>query len=558
MSFIKVFDFSFFPGFTLKNGNGLINILFVIFFCYFLFGIIPFAPYEEDSLGIIMGCKRIIETGIFAAHNMSYGFQMQPGTYFWIVLLSGMSGLSTLFSYSILSAFFGVSFLFLSILFLQRISTLSFSVCGLILLLFQETYSAWYYCNSAVIAGAFMMLGFNFLIRKNSAYYLLLTGVCLGVAAWSRADILIIFPVSLFLIIAKSWRERILKTAFLAIVTIITSWLLYFLSNLSFWSLISEMNTTKNTFTLAYNSKSTLSVYWSETMRSYLGFFSILIIFLIITGTVIMVKNKLWIKLAMLMTPVLVFVIILKGNITSSKLLFYLLPFLALPVLINIQYLKGYSKNVKRAFLFASFSLFLVQYILGVQLFFNTNPYIGKSYASVSPDPTYLEILNCKISKSKIDSAKLVIGGGMKLATADEMMLSSGLLFSPIMWNNLKKQCNFNINGLKHFIDSYTKDSLKIFTTQGSNVYVSYVLSDLGYFLKSRSDKLNVWGKKGGNIFVYYSFYPKQKNEYTQLLISNDLKGSIFVPYWDWEKYFVRNNFLKYCRVNDITFFFNQ
>src|ERR1035437_5260510 len=152
MNFTKIFDISFLPDFFQLNSKKIANIMFAIFFCYFLLGIIPFAPYEEDSLGIIMGCKRIIETGVFAAHDMSYGFQMQPGTYFAIALLSKISGLSTLFSYSILSAFFGVSFLFLSIFFLQRISTLSFSVCGLILLLFQENYSAWFYCNSAVIA----------------------------------------------------------------------------------------------------------------------------------------------------------------------------------------------------------------------------------------------------------------------------------------------------------------------------------------------------------------------------------------------------------------------
>lgn len=558
MSFIKHFNTAFFQDFK-KWGNGsLLNIFFFFFLCYFLVGIFPFAPYEEDSLGVIMGSKRIIETGIFGAHDMSYGFQMQPGTYFWIVLLSKISGLSPLYSYSIVSAFFGVSFLFLSVFFLQKITTLSFSVCGLILLLFQETYSAWYYCNSAVIAGAFMMLGFYFLLRHNTVYYLLITGVCLGVAAWSRADILIIYPVSFFIIIAESWQERILKTAFLAIVTLIVIWLLYSLSKLSFWNLLYDMNVTKNNFNLAYNSKSTLGVFWSEAMRSYLGFFSILIIFLIITGSVLMVKNKLWLKLAVLLTPIFMFTVILKGNVTSSKHLYYLLPFLATPVLINFQYLKGFSKNGKRAFIFTAFSLFLVQYILGVQLFFNTHPYIGKSYASVSPAPTYLEIFKCKISKSRIDSAKLVIGGGMKLATADEMMLSSGMIFSPLMWNNLKKQCNFNIAGLKDFIGSFTEDSLKIFTTQGSNIYVSFILSDLNYLLKSRSEKVNVWEKTGRKIFVYYAFYPKKMDEYTRSMISNNLRGSIFVPYWDWEKYFVRNNSLKYSRINDITCFFNQ
>jgi hypothetical protein len=409
-----------------------------------------------------------------------------------------------------------------------------------------------------VIAGAFMMLGFYFLLRHNTAHYLLITGVCLGMAAWSRADILIIYPVSLFIIIAKSWQERILKTAFLAIFTLIVVWLLYSLSKLSFWNLLYEMNVTKNTFNLAYNSKSTLGIFWSEAMRSYLGFFSILIVFLVITGTVILITKKLWINFAMLLTPVFMFVLILKGNITSSKHLYYLLPFVAIPVIINFQYMKEFSKNVKRALIFASFSLFFVQYILGVQLFFNTNPYIGKSYASVTPNPTYFQLFKCKIYKSRVDSAKLVLGGGMKLATGDEMMLSSGIMYSPIMWNDLKKQCNINIKGLKHFINNYTEDSLKIFTTQGSNIYVSYVLSDLGYFLKNRSEKLNIWEKNGEKIFVYYAFYPKNIDGYTKLMISNNLIGSVFVPYWDWEKYFVRNNSLKYSRVNDITCFFNQ
>jgi hypothetical protein len=554
ISTVKIYCISTF----FEKKNRIFNILFIFFFCYFIYGVFPFAPYQGDSLGIMMGSKRIIETGVFTAHDLSYGFQMQPGAYFWIVLLNSISGLSVLYCYSIISAFFGILFLFLSIIFLQKITHVSFSICGLILLLFQETYSAWYYCNSAVIAGAFMILALNIILRRNSWIHLLIAGICLGLAAWSRADVIILFPVSLFLVYGKTLREKVLKTAVLAIITLIFTSFLYWTSNLSVLGLISNLSSTQKIFTFAHNTETSLGVFWSALARSYISFFSVLLVFLIFAGIITMLKNKLWLEIVIFFSPILLFLIILKGNITAPKHLFYFIPFFALPVLINIQYFEKLKKKSRKYLIIVAAALFIFQYVFGLQIFFNSHPYIGKNYASVTPNPTYLKILNFKVKRSRVDSVKLVIGGGMKLSTADEMMLSSGILFSPLMWHNLKIQCNEDMDGLEKYINTYSGDSLIIFTTQGSNVYVNYVLSKSNFELKSYSEKLNIWEKTGKKAFVNYAFYPKKIDEYEQLVLSNNLKGSIFVPYWDWEKYFVQNSKLSFTQINNITYYSNK
>lgn len=537
----------------LINKSRIFIILFILCLCYLLYGIFPFAPYENDSLGIITGCKRMIETGIFSSNEFSYWFPFQPGTYFGIIMMHILSGINLLNCYSILSAFLGIGFLFLSMLFLQKITDFSFACCGLILLLFQETYSTWFYCNSAVIAGAVMMLAFNILIRRSTLLYLIISGLLLGAAVWTRLDVIISYPVIFFLLKSKNWKERIIRTIVLAFLTLVFGWFLFLLSNTSISELYSSLTAKHKVFTFAYN-VGISGVLWSHAMRSYLGFFSILLILLIIIGIIVLIKNKCWQILAYSLTPVFFFIIIIKGNITAPKHLFYLIPFLAIPVISAFQYMDTLNRIFKIALKICAITFFLLQYVFGLQVFFKTHPYIGQNYATVTPYPTYLKILNFKINKVNIDSIKFVIGGGMKMSTADEMMLSSGIIFSPIMWHQLKLQCNQDIKGLENYIESYPNDTLRISTTQGSNDYVTFILSKMDFSLKINNESEAVWMKNKKTILVAYTFYPKEINKYCQLILSNKGKDFVFIPYYDWERYFIRNCRLNYTKINDITY----
>lgn len=526
---------------------------------YFLIGIFPFAHYETDAMGVITGCKYMIDNAFFSANYYSYGFEMQPGIYFWVTSIDNLFVKNLIFSYSFISAFFGIGFLFSSIYFIWLITKINYFIIGIILLLFQEMSSAWYYMNSATGAAFFLILGLIFVLKNSSLKNHLLSAIALSLALWTRFDVIICCPIVFFLLYQKNLVNRLYISFIIGSITAILTFILYELSSTSLLDLI-QSNIKGNGIGFGDNVATAGGIAFSQLMRTLLGFFSFFILLGIITGSWLVFKKKQYDILLIVFVPLLLFIVLLRGNITAGKHLLYYIPFLAIPVVVSV------TQMTTKLFWLTMIPLFVLQYVIGFQVFLQSHPYISKSYSTVYPTPTIYKISTLSSLPTPIDSASIVIGGGMKLSTADEMLLSSGVLYSPIMWNQLKNESKTIFQTLSHFINNYTKDTLYITVSQGGAYPFKNFLFLEGFMLQNPEGTRYQWGihyqyiwKKGHKyIIVSQSEYPKVFESYMKKLQSVSFPEYLHIAFWDWERGFVQVDNKYKLSINAASYLFKN
>lgn len=545
--------------------NTFVNLTFILLLAYTCIGVFPFAHYETDALGIISGCKNIIETGIFKANYYTYSFEMQPGIYFFVILISKVFGLNLVSAYSLVSSIFGIGFFLLSTYFVSKLTNVTFALAGLLLFLFQESYSAWYYMNSATGAAVFMMAGLLCLLYKTNFVQILVSSILLSLAAWIRFDIVLVFPVIFFLVDTENLLSKLKLSFALAALFLIFTSTFYYLSNLSLFELITQ-GVGGNSISFSDNFKTSGGAFSSQMTRSFIGFFSVLILFLIGLGTTLIYQKKLYKLLAITYVPFIIFLFILKGNITAGKHLLYYFPFFAIPVvfLLNTDTF-GVRKVIKYAGTGLIAFLFFIQYMVGFQFFPTSHPYIAEKYSSQYPTPTYASLLKLRFEHGSLDSLAFVLGGGMKLPTADEMLLSSGIVHSPIMWYQLKQESNIIYTSLAKFVIDFPEDTLYITASQGGGYPIKNILYLEGFELTNpESDTYQwaaayeyVWKKNTKTVIVNQGEYPKDYDLYMEKIKSTKCRKFLHLAFWDWERWYINKSNAFSHKVNDASYLFD-
>jgi hypothetical protein len=160
---------------------------------------------------------------------------------------------------------------------------------------------------------------------------------------------------------------------------------------------------------------------------------------------------------------------------------------------------------------------------------------------------------------------KIVIGGGTKLATSDEMLLSSGILFSPIMWHQLKRDSEADYEAIKNYVTTFKDDTLHITTSQGGVYPVKNFLYLIGYTIINPESKLYKWGldyqyiwKKNNKIVIVdQATYSKEGyDQYISKLSSFRYKRYLHIAFWDWERWYL-NRYNKFSgRLNYVGYLF--
>lgn len=547
-----------------KN-TAIVNSIFILLFTYTCIGVFPFAHYETDALGVVSGCKNIIETGVFKSNYFTYSFEMQPGIYFFVILTSKILGLNLMISYSLLSALFGIGFFLLSTYFVSKLTNVTFALVGLLFLLFQESYSAWYYMNSATGAAFFMMAGLLCLLQKTNFVQIVFSSVLLSLAAWIRFDVVLVFPIALFLLDSEKLTSNLkLSFTLLALFFVFTSTLFY-LSNLSLLKLITQ-GMGGNGISFSDNFKSSGGVFSSQMVRSFVGFFSVLILFLITIGTKLLYQKKRYKLLAITYLPFIIFLFILKGNITAGKHLLYYFPFLGIPVafLITAETYKA-ERVLKYVSVGLIVFLFSIQYMVGFQIFPTSHPYIAEKYSSVYPTPTYVPLATLTFKRGPLDSLSVVAGSGMKLATADEMLLSSGIIYAPIMWYQLKQESKVIYNSLAQFVNDYPEDTLCISASQGGGYSIKNVLYLEGFELTNPESETYqwaaayeyIWKKNSKIVIVNQGEYPKDYQLYMNKLRSLKYRKFLHLAFWDWERWYLNKSKIFSYKINNASYLFD-
>jgi hypothetical protein len=537
-------------------------LLFIVFFAYFCFGIFPFEYYETDALGIISGSKKMLETNTFGENYYTYGFNVQVGTYFWVLFLHKISNLDLKACSSILSAIFGILFFLFSTKFISKFTKISYPVCGLILLLFQEIYSSWYYMNAATGAAFFMIVGILFITRTNiTAPKVLLSALFLAIAAWTKLDVMILFPVVLFVIESKSFKNKLFASLIIGVITLIILFFLYRLSNVeSFYNILLGKG---GTLSFSENQSTAEGVGYSQIVRAIIGYFSLLILFLIVLGSYKLFQQKEWQLLLISVVPFLFFLLIINGRFVSGKHLLYYCPFFSIP----IAFLYGQFR-LKKIFQQSWSKIFLVllfcQYFIGIQVYFKKYPYIQQNYSSLKPFPKLFNIFSITLKNEKIEKVELDFGGGLKLATSDEMLLSSGIFFSPIMWNNLKQGSGDDYTLLADYINRTPKDTLYITTSQGGIYPLKNILYINDFTLLNPGTSYSwggeqhtyLWEKNNKYVIIDQDTYPKDYGLYIEKLRMCKQKSFLHIAFWDWERWYLNENQKFVKKVNNVAYKF--
>jgi len=458
-------------------------LLFTLALAYLSLGFFPNAPIEGDGNGIANGASLMAFQG-FGPNEFSYRYQTQTGAYVLVVWLHLATGLSTLSAFSWLSAAAMLVFLLTSTAFVHRLTGASLAVCGLALLLFQEIFTGGYYANTTVISAAFLMVAFYCCLSSRRMPVLLLAGCLLGISAWVRFDAILVMPVVILLLqypratstnadsawtlpktttgLARFFRvdsQGVWRAAGVlcaaALVTSVTIWL----SNSSYQAILGAAqghleNEPAGTSGLG------LPLLGSSDFKSQLSIFSLLALVMSIAGVAQLLVARKWLLLGIALFGVLPFYTVYWGRMTSPKYLYYLLPFFAILIASALLALPRLPPAKRNVCLGIGLALFLLQYILGIRVGFATKSYIEP------PVPTFANLLTIEKPLRTIQNVSLVIGSGTYINTDDGDRLSSGILFSPLVWRVQKQQLLADLANLSHHLAASAAQPLVLMTDQ--------------------------------------------------------------------------------------------
>ncbi|SOD81251.1 hypothetical protein [Spirosoma fluviale] len=554
---------NFFRMGSVKIPHYLEGLCMVLLFGYFSIGVFPFALYETDALGVIAGCKKILETGRFEENYYTYNFQTQPGIYFWVITIHKVVQISLVTAYSAISALFGIGFVLLSAYFLSRCIRVSFFVSTVSLFIFQEVYSAWYYMNSATGAAFFMMAAFVLILSGNRPIRFIVSGILLALSAWTRFDVIILFPVIIILVPHKSIWVKFIRAAITFFTFLVAIFILCYLSNAT--NVLLEAMNGGGSLSFVDNQKTASSFFTSQFIRAFAGCFSILSLVLIAWGLWLLKINKDIRVFFIFLVPVFLFLLFIAKHVVAGKHLLYYIPFFAIPVTYTFKWFITANFSKRLTFIGIVLPFFLLQYVLGIRVSLPSHPYVNEPYVSVKPEPTIFSLGTINVPLNVADSITFVIGCGTKLSTSDEMLLSSGILFSPLMWYKLKQESQVEYNSISELINSTNEDTLHMTTSQGGVYPVKNLLYLNGFTLTNPENKLYVWGldytykwrKPGKVIIVDQATYPKDSYaKYVTKIRENKADVFTHIAFFDWERWYVNQYSQPHKKISNVAYQF--
>jgi hypothetical protein len=315
------------------------------------------------------------------------------------------------------------------------------------------------------------------------------------------------------------------------------------------------------------NQKTASSFFTSQFMRAFIGCFSLFSLVAISWGTWLLIRKGHNQQLLLFLFPVFLFSMFIVKHVVASKHFLYYIPFFAIPVAYTFNRVKTNLSRKDVIPLGILIFTFLMQYVLGVRISLPSHPYTNESYVSVRPDPLIFTLGTIKTPLKYIDSVTFVVGGGTKLSTSDEMLLSSGILFSPVMWYNLKHESNLEYDGISQFLDSVDADTVHITTSQGGVYPIKNLLYLNGFTLRNPESKLYKWGldysytwqKPDKVVIVDQATYPKDNfEEYISKMNGHKYKNFIHVAFFDWERWYVNQYSQPHKKISSVAYLFTN
>ncbi|MGI9264224.1 MAG: hypothetical protein ACR2QU_04810, partial [Gammaproteobacteria bacterium] len=410
------------------------------------------------------GVTYMFNSGAAIDNPLGYRFSQHPGTHVLLAVLHKLTGIDAHTLFLLMSALFASIFVVMSALLLRALTGCPFGLGGLIMLLFQESYSAAYYANSTVIAGAFCISGFYLLAARDSWRHHTIGALLFGLAVFMRLDVILLALVVAPLLYRGSTHQAAIKTIVVGSIAGSVWAATYFGSGASIGDVMAAMGDKEQLFTYAQETH--------NTVISHVAYFSVLTVFLTVMGVASMVTQHKWHILAIIGFAIIPFYVLFPHGLGTSRYLFYFTPFFALPVaqaLWNVR-----PRPASTWFVYASLIavLFVGQYALGTRWATTTEGDI-KVRLHAGPGNRFVGVSN---------------NGGR---------LFTGLLYSPLWHRDLKKAARLDMEELDAYLGEVDSDIFTFYAIGWTPAQLSIkALISQGAVLKDEvTDRQQGWSR---------------------------------------------------------------
>ena len=395
--------------------RNLYPILLVLFLVWMAIGVFPLYCYENDSMHVLTSCGIVVNQGIQFPPMLHYEYDMQPLTYFVVVIVAKIASFLTVeHVYCLLAWISAIAFILGSLDFVNKVYRPHNKLHLLLALaLLPEMYAAGMYPNSAIPAAASFVWALCFIWNRKYIPGLLL----MVIAPLFRVDVVIVYPaiLPLFWLRGESFKKSFLFSAAFALSIIA-------LLTLCFWLL--HANPLKSIG--GYQSWSAI-VSRHEVILAILGYYSIVYLILLPLGVVFAVRNQVFKHLFLCLLPICLLHFVYRSMGCASKHYLYISPFVILLGTIAIEGISRRSRLVKSVALVTLIfvSCFSVARINTQDLSLNYR--LPVRYA-------FKEIRRGNFTWS------FGLGAGQHVVTRDEHMLATGNLLYPFYIHYFKKE----------------------------------------------------------------------------------------------------------------------
>ena len=395
--------------------RNLYPILLVLFLVWMAIGVFPLYCYENDSMHVLTSCGIVVNQGIQFPPMLHYEYDMQPLTYFVVVIVAKIASFLTVeHVYCLLAWISAVAFTLGSLDFVNKVYRPHNKLHLLLALaLLPEMYAAGMYPNSAIPAAASFVWALCFIWNRKYIPGLLL----MVIAPLFRVDVVIVYPalLPLFWLRGESFKKSFLFSAAFALSIIA-------LLTLCFWLL--HANPLKSIG--GYQSWSAI-VSRHEVILAILGYYSIVYLILLPLGVGFAVRNQVFKHLFLCLLPICLLHFVYRSMGCASKHYLYMSPFVILLGTIAIEGISRRSRLVKSVALVALIfvSCFSVARINRQDLSLNYR--LPVRYA-------FKEIHRGDFTWS------FGLGTGQHVVTRDEHMLATGNLLYPFYMHYFKRE----------------------------------------------------------------------------------------------------------------------
>ena len=405
------------------------------------YGIWPVGPVEGDEQGVLFGVKGMLQHDQLQL-QLRYTYYLQPGYYQLLAGLSQLTGAEPETLFGLTTVIGALGFAVAGARLLEILTGWSLGWTLVVMLSSQEVTTAAFYMNTSALAGG-IAVSAVILARRPQRSAWLGAGLLLALAGWLRADSLLIAPACLGLAYwqEKLWRPAIIRTTFIAAVSVAAFLALYALSGASLLASLA-----------VYEQRGFLHSGWRILALIFPLLLSPLFALAALAGLGLLLAPARRALGVIMISGVTASLLAHGTELTTPKYFYYLIPFALLPALLfadqGFRASRAWTPGRRRAGAFFVAALLLADGALGLR----TLPAEQRLFRPAPTPVTFAELTWHNKPYA------LVLGPGELVFNVDGFRLRTGRWFAPECWHREKQRVQTDLATIRSWFGGGQRD----------------------------------------------------------------------------------------------------